>query len=308
MLRLGEILVRHGAVTEDQVAAGLGLARQRGLQIGQFLVQERHCSEDQLADALAEKFGLSRIRLGGFRVDSRLLAHVRPHNVERLHVIPVGVGTTGPLPTLAVATAHPEDVQSLDELRLVTGMEVEPRIATHSEITQLVDEIFGRGQDAVATEDLSMIEVLIDQLVTGEYPTLVLQEGNVPVLIRPRDDSPHMDEEYDISTVADLSLLGDPLPARQYEPVSVQDMENALTELMGQRRLAQLRRDGNITHIHRVRGIGKFRFQVWNYRQPANGNGHGSAHDATYTIRIDLVTRTRGRQPRVAEEQRACHG
>lgn len=141
-LRLGEILLRRGAVRRADLEAALEEQRDSGRRIGDILVSKGKCVPEAVADALAEQAGVPRAPEGfwehppaaDFPADLALKHKMFPLSAEGGRV--------------RVATAEPLDLAAFDEVRYATGMEVLPEVATPAEIERALRRWYGTGTDA----------------------------------------------------------------------------------------------------------------------------------------------------------------
>jgi type IV pilus assembly protein PilB len=124
---LGEIVVELGHATRDQVDAALTGARAAGRPIGEYLVDTGVISGDELAEALAYRFGVDHVHLSNFAVDMAAANLIAPEVAKRLEAVPVGfVGED----TLVVAMRDPANVVAIDDIAMITGYGVRPAVAT----------------------------------------------------------------------------------------------------------------------------------------------------------------------------------
>jgi type IV pilus assembly protein PilB len=129
---LGELLVGRGAVGRAQLE--LALMEQRRLPVrrllGEILVESRLCSEEQVAEALADSYGVPFIRLGPKLVDPKVVGVLPRDFVERELVLPLFLVED----VLTVAVVEPANVFLLDEVRRLTGHRVQPAATTAADI------------------------------------------------------------------------------------------------------------------------------------------------------------------------------
>jgi hypothetical protein len=285
-LRIGEILVSQGIVTEEQIEAALERARIFGLLLGQALVLDDDCTEENVADALALMFGLERIDLSGHQVDAALFARVRRKNVERLRLIPIETRHDDNREVLIVATAHPENLAQLDDLRAATGMAVEAKVATESDISEIMTQLFGRDPTP-PTHEMRFLDVVIHQFAAGTDQALLLQEGRLPAFVNERRAALRPGE---LGGQTPLALLtrGHHRTLEQYHLIRAEDLERGLLSLLTLEQMDRCRRIGGITAPFRVPGKGMFEVTVRNYRRPEDTNPGGRGF--TFTARIDRMS------------------
>jgi type IV pilus assembly protein PilB len=136
--RLGEILVGRGCISEEQLKKALHIQQQEGGKLGSVLVRMGLISEQQIVEALSTQFDIPIIDLKKAQVGSIFMGLVPRSLARRLMVLPLwerdGV--------LTVALADPTRLQDLEEIRRITGCEVEPRLTTPSAVNEAIDKPF----------------------------------------------------------------------------------------------------------------------------------------------------------------------
>jgi len=142
---LGEVLVELGYTDRDTVEAAVPAAREQGRPIGEHLLSTGAITADQLAEALALRFGVDHIHLGSFPVDMGAANLISPDVAKRIGAVPVGyVGNA----TLVVAMRDPANVVAIDDIAMLTGYNVRPAVATGQDIDSLIARL-NRFEDSV---------------------------------------------------------------------------------------------------------------------------------------------------------------
>ena len=111
-----------------------------------MLLETGAITGDQLARAVAQRFGLHHIDLSIYKTDVSALNSITPQAARRLGAVPVGMDENG---LLLVAMSDPSNVLALDDLKLMTGNEVVPVVASPDDIAGLIGRM-SRYDDAVA--------------------------------------------------------------------------------------------------------------------------------------------------------------
>src|SRR5262245_41324682 len=136
--RLGEILSRSGNLSETQLAEGLREQESSGERLGRCLLRLGHLSEERLLGALAEQLGLERVSLGRLKVPPEAARALPIEFVRRHAVIPLELRNG----SLRIATCDPGDPKVIEDLRLLTGLEVEETLAGEREIREKIAECY----------------------------------------------------------------------------------------------------------------------------------------------------------------------
>jgi type IV pilus assembly protein PilB len=149
---LADVIVDLDMVERSRMDEAIASATQAGSAPEHVLVAEGDLGEDQLARAVAERFGLDHLALSIYRVDPDAAKLVSPAAVKRYQAVPVSFAGDR---TLLVAMVDPANVLAIDDIAVMTGYEVRPAVSSSPDIDALLERLqdpdFGNG--AVAPED-----------------------------------------------------------------------------------------------------------------------------------------------------------
>ena len=180
--RLGELLVRGGVVTREQLSQALGKEGENGASAIQALVRLGFTTEDNLAEFLAAQFGIERVSVDNLEISEGVFDLVPPEVIQKHQLLPVKlIGAT-----LTVVTADPTNLIAINEIQFITGYGVRPVLATSSEIKKVLDRRYGKtsydevlkkfgdegGMEVVQTDE--EIDVNELQRETQEAPVVTL--------------------------------------------------------------------------------------------------------------------------------------
>jgi type IV pilus assembly protein PilB len=170
---LGEIVVELGHATRDQVESAVATARELGRPIGEHLVDTAIITADQLAEALAYRFGVDHVHLSTFAVDMAAANLIAPDVAKRLDAVPVGFMGEG---TLVVAMRDPANVVAIDDIAMLTGYVVRPAVATREDIQGLIARLnrFGDAVEEEPDEELAPIDAADLAESAGDAPVVKL--------------------------------------------------------------------------------------------------------------------------------------
>ncbi|HUR85704.1 MAG TPA: ATPase, T2SS/T4P/T4SS family [Solirubrobacteraceae bacterium] len=134
---LGDVLVSRGFCGRDTVEAVVAEARAAGRPMGHLLVEQGHIDSDQLAIAIADRFGLEYVSLESLLPDLAAMHLVSVSSLRRMQAVPFSFRDSE---TLLVAMANPSNVLAIDDLSMLTGLRVEPVVVSPEDL----DALFGR--------------------------------------------------------------------------------------------------------------------------------------------------------------------
>ncbi len=143
---IADVIVDLGYVDRERADAAVEESRLLGKRMGQVLLESGALSAEQLAHALAEQFGLDYVDLSAYQPDVSAMNLVSHKAARRFEAAPIGFDESG---ALVVAMADPSNVLALDDLKLMTGHEIRPAVASAEDVANLISRMT-RLEDAVA--------------------------------------------------------------------------------------------------------------------------------------------------------------
>jgi type IV pilus assembly protein PilB len=143
--KLGEILVRENLITSQQLRETLEYQRANGGRLGSNLVRLGYVSDDVVTAVLSRQYGVPSINLDLFQIESAVIKLISEDVALKYSVLPISkVGAT-----LTLAMADPTNVFAMDDIKFMTGLNVEPVIASESSIQVAVAKYYGRGTNEI---------------------------------------------------------------------------------------------------------------------------------------------------------------
>lgn len=150
-IRIGDVLVAAGAITEEQLQEGLAKQKETGRKLGNALVDLGFISNDMLITVLTTQLGIDYIELKGAKIEEKVIHMVPESMVTKYQAIPIEVDPDNPN-ILKVAMADPMDIMAMDDIGLVTNLQVEPMLASEEAIRAAIDKYYGSAQAMEAAE------------------------------------------------------------------------------------------------------------------------------------------------------------
>ena len=154
--RLGRILVQSGLLTQHQLEKTI--AEAGDLTLTQAVVMNKLATESGIARAVAEQTGLDYVDVGMFEIDANASTLLSPDLAHRYSVLPIAFDEG----KLVVAMSDPANIFAIDDLRIVTGYEIKPVVASEGDLKAAIDKYSGM-QDNVD----EMVGDVEESLATG---------------------------------------------------------------------------------------------------------------------------------------------
>ncbi|MHC4606098.1 MAG: type II secretion system ATPase GspE [Planctomycetota bacterium] len=144
-MKLGEILIREGTISDTQLEEALGVQMDSGERLGNVLLRLGHADEETVYRALAQQTRIPYVDLSETEVEPAVLDRVAVKTVFQKKVMPLDQRNG----ILRVALSDPLDLAVIDELSLLARARIEPVVGRPSEIDRLIRKYYGVGADEV---------------------------------------------------------------------------------------------------------------------------------------------------------------
>ncbi len=147
-VKLGDLLLKQKLITPEQLETALKLQREEGGKIGEALVRVGAVSEGDITETLSQQFGVPSIDLAHFEIDPAVIKVVPGEVARKYGVLPVN--KTGA--TLTIAMGDPTNVFAMDDIKFMTGYNVEPVVASEIALRKAIDKHYGTPRSVVLKE------------------------------------------------------------------------------------------------------------------------------------------------------------
>ena len=167
--KLGEILLKEKLISPDQLKTALDHQKQNGGRLGNSLVQLGYLSDEEITSVLSRQYGVPSINLAYFEVDPGVIKLIPVETARKYQILPLSrVGSS-----LTVAMVDPANVFALDDIKFMTGFNIEPVVASESSISEAIKKHYGAAEDQEAKEIIDEIVNFVDE---AGAETLELEE------------------------------------------------------------------------------------------------------------------------------------
>jgi MshEN domain len=134
---LSDVIVELGFAKREAVEQAVRAARSPGTTVARVLVESGAITEEQLAHATAERYGIAYIDLASFAVEASAANLIKPSAAKRYQAVPVGFVGGG----LLVAMADPADALGVNDIAVMTKMDVKPAVASRPALDALLEAL-----------------------------------------------------------------------------------------------------------------------------------------------------------------------
>ncbi|MBD5506538.1 MAG: Flp pilus assembly complex ATPase component TadA [Lachnospiraceae bacterium] len=198
-VRLGDVLVQNGVITEEDLQRGLERQKGSGRKLGETLVDEGITTEENIARALSNQLHYDMVDLQNIEIAQEVLDLV-PANVLKKHrAIPIEFSPDN-MNVLRVAMSDPMDIGAMDDINIITNLQVEPVVATMGSVMMAIDQYYGQAEVNSALEEYTREKE--SQMVEQEdmysedvnnSPIVQLVKGMIDQAVRQRASDIHIE-------------------------------------------------------------------------------------------------------------------
>ncbi len=134
-LRLGDLLVKMSRITEQQLIEALKVQKNEGGKLGEVIVKMNFITEKGILEALSDQFGIPQINLDQTEIDVDVLPLIPLNTIRRFHIMPIRQVNN----MLTIAMSDPTKAFDLKEIKLLTGLDIEPLLASENAIAKAIE-------------------------------------------------------------------------------------------------------------------------------------------------------------------------
>ena len=175
-----EVLLEKGLIQPEHLTDAMKLRRKEGIRLDRALVRLGYVTEETVLRITGEQLSIPLVDLSNVEIDVETLRSLPAKLVYRKNLVPISRNDG----TLTVATSDPFDLYAFDELRLLTGLAIQPVLATEEEIAKVIKTHYGVGGNTIdemmGTDD---VQVIGDAAKENEDLLEMAQEASVIKLV-----------------------------------------------------------------------------------------------------------------------------
>jgi type IV pilus assembly protein PilB len=193
---IGDIIVELGFARRETVETAVASSREQGRPTGKILIESGVIRHDQLARALAERFGVDYVDLSVFEVDKAAVNLITPDMARHYQALPVSFLSDD---TVLLAMADPTNVITIDEMSMITGMTVRPAATAVEDISALIGRLSRVDETAVVEPEAPKVEIEVDLASdpVADAPIIKLVHSIISQAVERGASDIHFDPEAD---------------------------------------------------------------------------------------------------------------
>jgi type IV pilus assembly protein PilB len=139
------MLVHEGLISQDQLRKALAEHNSEGLKLGEYLIRQGFVSETQMLDMISSQLEIPKFNPKDYPLDLDLARLIPAEEARRQKIVPVARSGS----SLTVAMVDPLDIDTLDEVEIRTGLDIEPLICTETDLHSLLNSMYGGSREGL---------------------------------------------------------------------------------------------------------------------------------------------------------------
>ena len=145
-VRIGELLLKEKRITPEQLQEALNYQRQNGGKLGYNLIKLGYVKDEEITALLSKQYGVPSIALTQFEIDPSVVKLVPAETAQKYQIVPLSRSGA----TLTIAMTDPTNVFAMDDIKFMTGYNVEPVVASETAVTDAITKYYGKGTAGAA--------------------------------------------------------------------------------------------------------------------------------------------------------------
>jgi type IV pilus assembly protein PilB len=180
--RLGDLLVKEKVITPEQLDKAIKMQKESGSRLGSALVKLGFLSDEDVTNFLSRQYGVPAINLSYFEIDGSVVKLVPYETAKRYQILPLSrVGAS-----LTIAMVDPTNVFAMDDIKFMTGFNIEPVVASEAAIMEGIEKAYSVSQE----EDLEKVMASVNDMDADVELTGDEQELGLDQLEKQADEAP----------------------------------------------------------------------------------------------------------------------
>src|SRR6185295_4343325 len=150
-VKLGELLLKENMVTPQQLNEALSHQKMNGGKLGKAFVSLGYVRDEEITSLLSRQYGVPSINLEHFEVDPTIIKIIPAETARKYQILPLSRSGA----TLTIAMADPTNVFAMDDIKFMTGYNVEPVVASETSLEEAIDKYYGSTRSLQLKQEIA---------------------------------------------------------------------------------------------------------------------------------------------------------
>ena len=143
-VRIGELLLKEKRISPDQLQEALNYQKANGGKLGFNLVKLGFVKDEEITALLSKQYGVPSINLAQFEIDPAVIKLIPAETAQKYQIIPLSRAGA----TLTIAMTDPTNVFAMDDIKFMTGYNVEPVVASETAVADSITRYYSMAKPA----------------------------------------------------------------------------------------------------------------------------------------------------------------
>jgi type IV pilus assembly protein PilB len=198
-VRIGELLLKEKRITPEQLQQALNHQKANGGKLGHNLVKMGLVKDEEITALLSRQYGVPSINLAQFEIDAAVIKLIPADTAQKYQIIPLSRAGA----TLTIAMTDPTNVFAMDDIKFMTGYNVEPVVASEAAVIDAIQKYYPAGAKTaaaaaptgpstleMASRGLEELQATMDGTATDVEVLEELQEISAEALAKQGEEAP----------------------------------------------------------------------------------------------------------------------
>src|SRR6266480_5614958 len=145
-VRIGELLLKEKRITPDQLQQALNHQKAKGGKLGFNLVKMGFVKDEEITALFSKQYGVPSINLTQYELDPAVIKLIPADTAQKYQIVPLSRAGA----TLTIAMTDPTNVFAMDDIKFMTGYNVEPVVASETAVIDAITKYYGKAAPAAA--------------------------------------------------------------------------------------------------------------------------------------------------------------
>ena len=143
-VRIGELLLKEKRITPEQLQEALNYQKANGGKLGFNLVKLGFVKDEEITALLSKQYGVPSINLAQFEIDPAVIKLIPAETAQKYQIVPLSRAGA----TLTIAMTDPTNVFAMDDIKFMTGYNVEPVVASETAVLEAIEKYYPTRRQA----------------------------------------------------------------------------------------------------------------------------------------------------------------
>ncbi len=180
---LGQLLLWNNIITQEQLEEALKEQKKTNKKLGSILIEKGFVKEDVLNEFLSKQYGVESINLSKVTIQKEAIEKIPAQLAKKYTLIPIAIKDN----KLEVAISDPTNILAFDDLRFITGLNIQPYLSNESSIIKAIDKYYGTSKELDTIMDSlneyeTTLDIIPDEEIEESIKNLEEESSEEPII------------------------------------------------------------------------------------------------------------------------------